>query len=101
MRFFKITVPNEVGYLKWRLKKLRSYYFITKTQAESVADPDEIGNLIEEVVDLAKQINLEMDRDEDKELLDSHNHELTIDEIIEMHQQDIEELVQWMDSPIH
>ncbi|GFY33944.1 hypothetical protein TNCV_4596521 [Trichonephila clavipes] len=44
--------------------------------------PDEIGNLIEEVVNLARQINLEGDSDDVQELL------LTIDELIEMHEQE-------------
>ncbi|XP_023218164.1 uncharacterized protein LOC111620476 [Centruroides sculpturatus] len=47
-------------------------------------EPDEIGDVIEEVVDLARQINLEVDSDDVQELLDSHNQELTIDELIEM-----------------
>ncbi|GFW27106.1 hypothetical protein TNCV_93321 [Trichonephila clavipes] len=47
-------------------------------RAESVPEPDEIGNLIEEVVHLAKQINLEVDSEEIQELLDSHNQEQTI-----------------------
>ncbi|GFS76216.1 transposable element Tcb2 transposase [Trichonephila clavipes] len=44
----------------------------------------EIGNVIEEVVDLARQINLEVDSDEVQELPDSHNQELTIDALIEI-----------------
>ncbi|GFS67693.1 RNase H domain-containing protein [Trichonephila clavipes] len=52
----------------------------------------ENGNGIEEVVNIAMQINLEVDCDEVQELLDSHNHELSIDELIEMHEQDIENL---------
>ncbi|GFT88444.1 hypothetical protein TNCV_262451 [Trichonephila clavipes] len=52
---------------------------------ESVPEPNEIGNLIEEVVDLARQINLEVDIDDVKELL---NQELAIDGVIKMHQQD-------------
>ncbi|GFT88481.1 hypothetical protein TNCV_262691 [Trichonephila clavipes] len=61
--------------------------------AESLPETDEIGNLIEEVIDVARQINLEVDRDDIKELLDSHNQELTI-ELIEMYEQeqDVEEL---------
>ncbi|GFW46328.1 uncharacterized protein TNCV_1388301 [Trichonephila clavipes] len=44
--------------------------------------------------DLARQIHLEVESDDVQELLDSHNHELTIDELIEIHEQeqDIEEL---------
>ncbi|XP_023242991.1 tigger transposable element-derived protein 1-like [Centruroides sculpturatus] len=62
--------------------------------AESVLETDEIGNVIEEVIDFARQINLEVDSDDVRELLDSHNQELTIDEVIEMREQeqDIEEL---------
>ncbi|PRD35406.1 UNVERIFIED_CONTAM: Lachesin [Trichonephila clavipes] len=56
--------------------------------AESVPEPDGISNVIEEVVDLTRQINLEVNRDNAKKLLDYHNQELTIDELIEMHEQD-------------
>ncbi|GFY33542.1 hypothetical protein TNCV_4538761 [Trichonephila clavipes] len=60
---------------------------------ESVPEPDEIGNLIEEVFDLDRQINSELDSDDVQELLDSHNQEMTMDELIVMHEQeqDIEE----------
>ncbi|GFV55184.1 hypothetical protein TNCV_1382051 [Trichonephila clavipes] len=47
---------------------------------------------IEEVVDLSRQINLEVDSDDVQKLLDSHNQELAMDELIEMHEQDIESL---------
>ncbi|GFV35380.1 hypothetical protein TNCV_3204121 [Trichonephila clavipes] len=43
---------------------------------------------MEEVVGLSRQINLKMDRDDFPELRDSHSHELTIDELIEMHEQE-------------
>ncbi|GFX90017.1 tigger transposable element-derived protein 1 [Trichonephila clavipes] len=61
---------------------------------ESVPEPNEIGNIIEEVVDLARQINSEVDSDNLQKLLDSHNKEQVIDEIIEMYEQkqDVEEL---------
>ncbi|GFT22483.1 hypothetical protein TNCV_3274461 [Trichonephila clavipes] len=36
--------------------------------------------------------NLEADSDGIQELLDSHNRQLTMDELIEMHEQDMEEL---------
>ncbi|GFW79348.1 uncharacterized protein TNCV_2477551 [Trichonephila clavipes] len=39
-----------------------------------------------------KQINLEVDSDDIQELPDSYNKELTMDELTEMHEQDIEEL---------
>lgn len=61
------------------------YIFLTtETQGESVSDPEQIDRVIEEVVDIAKQLNLEVDNDGVHELLDSHNQELTIDEVIEM-----------------
>ncbi|GFU10072.1 hypothetical protein TNCV_557801 [Trichonephila clavipes] len=34
-----------------------------------------------------RQINLEVDNDDVQELLDSHNQELTVNELIEMHEQ--------------
>ncbi|GFX02913.1 hypothetical protein TNCV_4438951 [Trichonephila clavipes] len=33
------------------------FFFITETQAKSESEPDEIGNLFDGVVDLARQIN--------------------------------------------
>ncbi|GFW04535.1 hypothetical protein TNCV_879041 [Trichonephila clavipes] len=59
-------------------------------QAELVLDFYEIGNVIEEVVDLSKLINLEVDSDDVRELLGFHNQK--IDELTEMYEQDIEEL---------
>ncbi|GFW97880.1 hypothetical protein TNCV_1426431 [Trichonephila clavipes] len=61
---------------------------------ESVPEPDKIGNLSEEVVDLAWQISLEVDSDDEQELLGFYNEELKMDELIEMHgqEQDIQEL---------
>ncbi|GFS73107.1 hypothetical protein TNCV_686821 [Trichonephila clavipes] len=67
-----------------------SFFPITETQEESV--PDEIGNVIADVVDFAMQINLEVDSDDAQELRDSHYLELRINELIEMHEQDIEKL---------
>ncbi|CAH0719439.1 unnamed protein product, partial [Brenthis ino] len=64
-----------------------------ETEGESPSDPEQIDDIIEEVIDIAKQLNLEVDVDDVQELLDSHNQELTIDELIEMreHDQDIEQ----------
>ncbi|GFY14671.1 tigger transposable element-derived protein 1 [Trichonephila clavipes] len=61
---------------------------------ESLPEPHEIDNLNKEVVALARQINSGVDRDDFQELLDSYNQELTIDERIEMHEQerDVQEL---------
>ncbi|GFX50725.1 hypothetical protein TNCV_2723111 [Trichonephila clavipes] len=62
------------------------FFFTIKTQAESLSEPTEIGFVIEDVVDLARQINSEMDSDDVQELLDSYNQGLTVDELIEMHE---------------
>ncbi|GFW25668.1 hypothetical protein TNCV_1309291 [Trichonephila clavipes] len=53
-----------------------------------MSESDETGNAIEEVVNLLRQINLEVDSDDVQELLDCPNQELTIDELIEMHEQE-------------
>ncbi|GFX99128.1 hypothetical protein TNCV_2493091 [Trichonephila clavipes] len=62
-------------------------------ETESVPEPDEISNIIEEVVELGRQINLDMDSDNVQEQLDFHNQGLEIDDFIEMPEYDIEELV--------
>ncbi|GFU01856.1 hypothetical protein TNCV_1523561 [Trichonephila clavipes] len=41
----------------------------------------DFGNVTEEIVDLARQINLEDVSDGVQELLESHNQDLTIDEL--------------------
>ncbi|GFX50988.1 integrase catalytic domain-containing protein [Trichonephila clavipes] len=73
-----------------RINKL----FLGPDQMVRVEKNGEIGNVIEEVVDLPRQINLYVDSDDVQELLDSHNRELAIDELIEMYEQeqDIEQL---------
>ncbi|GFU40111.1 uncharacterized protein TNCV_3767761 [Trichonephila clavipes] len=60
---------------------------------ESMPEPYEIGNLIEEIIGY-RQINLEVDSDDVQELMDFHNQELTMNELIIMHEQekDIKEL---------
>ncbi|GFX83676.1 transposable element Tc1 transposase [Trichonephila clavipes] len=47
--------------------------FITESQTETDPDPDEIGNMIEEVIDLRRQINLEVDSDDVQELSGADN----------------------------
>ncbi|GFV65343.1 hypothetical protein TNCV_4573431 [Trichonephila clavipes] len=69
--------------MEWGSSKAPSSF-----RTKSVPEPGEIGNMTEEVVDLARQINLEVDSDDIQELLDFHNHELINDELIEMHEQD-------------
>ncbi|GFX84398.1 hypothetical protein TNCV_4135081 [Trichonephila clavipes] len=49
---------------------------------------DEIGNVIEDSIDLTRQINLEVDIVAVEELMDSHNQDLTFDELTEMHEQE-------------
>ncbi|GFX29218.1 hypothetical protein TNCV_3217521 [Trichonephila clavipes] len=75
--------------------KLLTLAWCGDLKKESRFRPDEIGNLIEEVVDLARQINSDVESDDVQEVLDSPNPGLTIDELIGMHEykQDIEELV--------
>ncbi|GFW00542.1 hypothetical protein TNCV_693811 [Trichonephila clavipes] len=46
-----------------------------------------IGNVIEELVDFDSQINFKVGSDDIQILLDSHDQELAIDELIEMHKQ--------------
>ncbi|GFT58108.1 hypothetical protein TNCV_722841 [Trichonephila clavipes] len=53
-------------------------------QISSIRPSNEIGNMIEEAVDLGRKINLEVNSNDDQKVLDSHNQELTIDELIEM-----------------
>ncbi|GFX42581.1 hypothetical protein TNCV_261161 [Trichonephila clavipes] len=55
-----------------RIKSRRFVFFSTfviESKAESVPDPNEIGNLIEEVVDLTRQIHLEVGSDDIQEPL--------------------------------
>ncbi|GFY36036.1 hypothetical protein TNCV_4844081 [Trichonephila clavipes] len=63
-------------------------------KTESALEPGKIGNVIKEVVDNSRQINLEVDSDDVQELLDSHKQEMTFDKLVEMHEleQDIEKL---------
>ncbi|GFV60531.1 hypothetical protein TNCV_3471661 [Trichonephila clavipes] len=91
----KLPVP---GF--WQIKQLAlSIYFLRGggllddwsiegdlSLTELLAEPDEIGNLIEEVLELDIHRNSEVDSDEVQELLVSHNQELTIDELIEIHE---------------
>ncbi|GFU36510.1 hypothetical protein TNCV_796131 [Trichonephila clavipes] len=61
-----------------------------------VPKPDGIGNVFEGVVCLTRQKELEGDRKDVQKLLDSYNHELTIDELIEMHEQ--EQCIEYFES---
>ncbi|GFU41124.1 hypothetical protein TNCV_4838681 [Trichonephila clavipes] len=47
----------------------------------------EIVYMAEEFADLPSHINVELDSEEVQKLLNSHNQELAIDELIEMHEQ--------------
>ncbi|GFW37730.1 hypothetical protein TNCV_4629351 [Trichonephila clavipes] len=73
----------------------RSYaIFQSRLLFENYTTPlsDEIGNAIEEIVHFARQRNLKVDCDNIQELLYFHNHEVMMDEFIEMQEQDIGEL---------
>ncbi|GFU51258.1 hypothetical protein TNCV_2755431 [Trichonephila clavipes] len=63
-------------------------YLPHHAKTELVPETDEIGNLMEEVVYLARQIHLEVDQDDVQRLLDSHNQDLAMDELIEMYEQE-------------
>ncbi|GFW61760.1 transposable element Tcb2 transposase [Trichonephila clavipes] len=85
--------PNEVDFLGLETKSLDTEFNQNferlgagnLTEAELVSKPEEISNVIEEVVDLSRQKNLQVDSDGAQELLDPHDQELTIDDLIEMH----------------
>ncbi|GFX30184.1 uncharacterized protein TNCV_1962911 [Trichonephila clavipes] len=53
-------------------------------QSGIIPETDEIGNSIEEVVNLASEINSEKYSDDVQELMNSHNQDLAIDELIKM-----------------
>ncbi|GFW83787.1 hypothetical protein TNCV_669001 [Trichonephila clavipes] len=61
---------------------------IDRDTTVSVLEPDEIRNVIVEVVDLVRHINIEVDSNDLHKLLDSQNQELTIDVLMEMHEQE-------------
>ena len=78
----------EWGFTKnsqWCLEQT-AIFFTSETQEETISDPEQIPIIIEELIYIAKQLNLEVDNDDVQELLDSHNQELTIDEFIKMRQ---------------
>ncbi|GFX24105.1 transposable element Tcb1 transposase [Trichonephila clavipes] len=56
------------------------------------AKNDENNNVIKEVVNLARQINLERDSDDVQDMPDFYKQELAIDELMELQEQDVEEL---------
>ncbi|GFY01607.1 hypothetical protein TNCV_2607911 [Trichonephila clavipes] len=64
----------------------KSYRFVFFSSP--IIQPDDIRNGIEEVVDLARQINLEVDGNDVRELLDSHHQERTMDELVEVQKQE-------------
>ncbi|GFW66327.1 hypothetical protein TNCV_1712251 [Trichonephila clavipes] len=78
-----------------KVSTVTQFDFIEKLETRKVeSEPYEIGNVIEEVANLARKINLEVKSENVQELLDAQYQELTIDELIEIHEQDqdIEEL---------
>ncbi|GFT98131.1 hypothetical protein TNCV_789501 [Trichonephila clavipes] len=87
------------------IESRRSSFLLSHHQSKSDASPDssdEIESGSAKRIQMnhhggygsatRKQINLEVDSDDVQEVLDSHNQELTMDELIEMHEQHIEEL---------
>lgn len=55
---------------------------MTENQGESTSDSEQIDQVIQKVINIASQLNLEVDSHDVQEPLDSHNHELTIDGLI-------------------
>ncbi|GFX16765.1 hypothetical protein TNCV_4187401 [Trichonephila clavipes] len=53
-------------------------------ETDSAQEPDEIDDclMIDEVVDISRKINLEVESDDVRELLGTHNQELTIYELL-------------------
>lgn len=79
------------GNLEWHFKKNSkwgSFLFSIEIPTQLVPEFDKIDKVVVEVVDLARQINLEVDSGDIQELLDLLNQALTVDEIIEMREQD-------------
>ncbi|GFT31134.1 hypothetical protein TNCV_3645321 [Trichonephila clavipes] len=74
----RLTLPRLTLTRSYAIFKSRRFVFCLKTKKKG----KEIGYVIEEVVNLPRQINLEVDSDDIQELLDSHNQELTIVELI-------------------
>ncbi|GFV29660.1 hypothetical protein TNCV_330261 [Trichonephila clavipes] len=60
---------------------------VVNVKTTTAPEPEEFGNVIEEVVDFARQLKLEVDSYDIQEL-DSHDQELPIDELIKMHEQE-------------
>ncbi|GFX37139.1 hypothetical protein TNCV_4797071 [Trichonephila clavipes] len=82
---------QEIKYINFAVGVIRErtdiLFLFGTVNEESVSESDD--NVIEEVVDLARQINLEVGNDDVQELLDSYYKELTIDdEPKEMHEQE-------------
>ncbi|GFX25351.1 hypothetical protein TNCV_1275111 [Trichonephila clavipes] len=71
----------------FQISSIRLFSPITETQIESAPELDDICNVIEEVVYLARLIIFEADSGDIQELLDTHYQELTIDELVKMHKQ--------------
>ncbi|GFW70915.1 hypothetical protein TNCV_2196031 [Trichonephila clavipes] len=94
--FVNTVIPRLTRTRSYAIFKSRRFAFPPHENSGGIsAEPDEIGNVAEEIVDFARQINLVVDSGDVQELLDSHNQELTMDELVEMYEreQDIEELV--------
>ncbi|GFT93041.1 hypothetical protein TNCV_2715531 [Trichonephila clavipes] len=88
----RLTRTRSYAIFKSRQFVIHLFIFISETQAQSLPQPDDIGYVIEGILHFARQINLEMDSDDAEELLDSQNQELTIDEFIEINDEELESL---------
>ncbi|KAJ8942380.1 hypothetical protein NQ318_011727 [Aromia moschata] len=57
------------------------------SEPETVIESDLVNQVINDVVTLARRLNLEVDSEDVDELLKSHDEELTLDDLIDMRQQ--------------
>ncbi|GFT28152.1 hypothetical protein TNCV_645251 [Trichonephila clavipes] len=93
LKFEKDVLSNKLEEQQKHMSLLLTSAIEMKNKLK-VSELDEIFNVIEEVVNLVRHINLVVYSDNVQELLYFHSEEQTIDELIEMHeqQQGIEEL---------
>ncbi|GFV60332.1 hypothetical protein TNCV_3469681 [Trichonephila clavipes] len=72
-KLFQVAMEKKSKRLKSRKRRSHFFFSTTETLAESVPEPAAIDNMVEEVVELARQIRLELDSDNIQEQMNSHN----------------------------
>ncbi|GFW28344.1 hypothetical protein TNCV_4640091 [Trichonephila clavipes] len=82
-----LTLPRLTRIRSFAIFKSRRFVFcLSATELDYSLSPS--CSVIEELVDLARQVSLKVDGDDVQELLDSHQLELTIYELKEMYGQE-------------